>query len=110
MTTAKPVTVTITLETPFKLGDKDVTDLTLTKPKAGAMRGLKLTDVMQCDYNAHRTLIPRICQPVITEAHVDDLDPADMASLSGEIIGFFLTREQQGMVHEMTGAAPKSIN
>lgn len=111
MTDKKPVTVTVPLETPFKLGDNEVTELTLTKPKSGAMRGLKLTEIMQCDYNAHRTLLPRICQPVITESHVDDLDPADMAALSGEIVGFFISRSSMAAISEHLGMeAPKSTS
>lgn len=105
MTDTTPTSsATVSLEYPIMLGDTEVNELTLTKPKSGALRGLKLNDIMNSDVNAMRTLIPRICSPVITEHHVDDMDPSDFAQVVGEIIAFFMGKATMEAISEHLGA------
>ncbi len=73
----------------------DITEITLREPSAGELRGLKVFDLMQADIDAVMKLLPRIAAPTLIAAEVERLHPADLAALAGEIIGFFLTPEQQ---------------
>lgn len=100
-----PVTVCADLAVPINRASGPVAAVTLRKPKAGEMRGLKLGDIINADVGAMITLIPRISEPVLIEAEVADLDPVDIAELAGVIIGFFMTPEQKAMMAKMTGAS-----
>ncbi|WP_219597452.1 phage tail assembly protein, partial [Aeromonas salmonicida] len=68
---------TVTLDTPIQRGDTTITEIQLRKPKAGEMRGLNMTDVVQMDVNALTKLLPRITTPILTEAEIGNMDPAD---------------------------------
>ena len=80
---------TVTLSTPIKRSTGDVVELTLRKPAAGELRGLKLMDVMTMDMNSLGVLLPRIVQPSITKADVDAMDMADVLELGLAVMGFF---------------------
>lgn len=80
---------TVTLDAAIDINGEKTQHLTLRKPKAGEMRGLKLTDVMQMDVNALITLIPRIATPAPSPAQVADLEPADLTRLGVKVLGFF---------------------
>jgi Phage tail assembly chaperone proteins, E, or 41 or 14 len=75
-----------------------VTSLSLRKPDVGALRGLKLTDVLQMDVNAMIKLLPRITEPALMPDEIIALDPADFMSLAGQVVGFFMTPEQQQLL------------
>lgn len=83
------ITTTVPLSTPIKRNGGDIDALTLRKPAAGELRGLKLMDVMQMDVNAMGILLPRIAQPTITKADVDALELSDMVDLGVAVVGFF---------------------
>lgn len=83
---------TITLETPLKIGDSEVTSITLRKPAAGELRGLNLTDLLQMDVSATIKLLPRISEPTLTEQHAAALDPADLTQIASEVAGFLLPK------------------
>lgn len=85
-------TKTITLDTPISRKGEEVAEITLRKPRAGELRGLSLTDVLQMDVNALGKLLPRISQPMITEAEVQTMDPADLVQLGGEVAGFLVPK------------------
>lgn len=80
---------TLKLPTPILSGDSEINEITLRKPKAGEMRGLKTMDLLQMDIVAHRTLIPRIC-PEMTAAMFDDLEPENLTAIQGEVVNFFV--------------------
>lgn len=80
---------TVTLDFPLTRGDKTTSQLTLRKPKAGALRGIKLADLLQLDVEAICKVVPRIC-PDITEAEMRELDPADLTEIATAVIGFFV--------------------
>lgn len=82
----------ITLDTPIKRGDKDITELNLRKPTAGELRGVTLTDLLQMDVQALSRVIPRISDPTITEADVARMDPADLVQIGGAVAGFLLPK------------------
>ncbi|MBU9369640.1 phage tail assembly protein [Burkholderia multivorans] len=80
----------ITLDTPIKRGEQEIATVTLTKPLAGALRGVALTDVLQLDVIALSKVLPRISDPVLTTQDVLRLDPADLVQLGTEVAGFLV--------------------
>ena len=100
---ADATSATVHLATPIAREAGPVTALTLRKPKAGNLRGLSLQSLMQSDVNAIITVLPRICEPFITEQEAADLEADDLAELGGAILGFFMTPAQKTLIASMTG-------
>lgn len=90
-----PETHTAEFETGYKRGDQSVTKVLLNRPMGGALRGLSTIDVVRQDYNTLVKLAPRITNPIMTEADVAALEPADLMTLGSEIASFFLTKVQK---------------
>lgn len=88
-----PNTVVVDLDYGINRGSDVIQSITLRKPKTGALRGLKLSDVLSSDVNALIQLLPRITNPALTAAEIADLDPADFTSLATGVISFFATQE-----------------
>jgi hypothetical protein len=86
---------TITLDTPIKRGETEITEIVLTKPNAGALRGVALMPLLQMDVNALAVVLPRISTPTLTAQDVLALDPADLLQLSTEVTGFLLPKSAQ---------------
>lgn len=79
----------IVLEQPIQRGEKTtITEITLRKPAAGELRGLKLTDLLNGDVNATIRLVPRISQPTLTEQEASALDIADLLMCADTVAGF----------------------
>ncbi len=79
----------LVLERPIPRGEKNsITEITLRKPAAGELRGLKLADLINGDVNATIRLVPRISQPSLTEQEVAALDVADLLGCADAIAGF----------------------
>ncbi|WP_421684482.1 phage tail assembly protein [Stutzerimonas urumqiensis] len=78
----------IVLEQPIKRGESSISEITLRKPAAGELRGLKLADLINGDVNATIRLVPRISQPTLTEQEVAALDVADLLGCADAIAGF----------------------
>ncbi|BFN28467.1 phage tail protein E [Pseudomonas sp. SCT] len=79
----------IVLEQPIQRGEKTtITEITLRKPAAGELRGLKLTDLLNGDVNATIRLVPRISQPTLTEQEAAALDIADLLMCADTVAGF----------------------
>lgn len=101
---AAPAPDAITLEQPIKREAGDVTRITLRKPLAGELRGIKVGDLINGDVSSVLAVLPRIASPFITEQEAAQLDPADLAEIAGRITGFFLTSAQKTLIAQMTGA------
>jgi hypothetical protein len=99
-----PAPDAMTLEQPIKRAVGDVTQITLRKPLAGELRGIKVGDLINGDASSVLALLPRITDPFITEQEAAQLDPADFAEIAGRITGFFLTSAQKKLIAQMTGA------
>ena len=84
--------ITITLDTPIKRGDTEITSIELRKPSAGELRGCSLTDLLQMDVGALIKVLPRISIPAITEQEASKLDPADLLQLGSEVANFLLPK------------------
>jgi len=79
----------IVLEQAIKRGEgKPITEITLRRPAAGELRGLKLGDLINGDVNATIRLVPRISQPTLTEQEAAALDPADLLACADAVAGF----------------------
>lgn len=99
----------IPLIDPVRRGDTAIETIRLRKPRAGELRGLSLQDVIQTDFVALLTLIPRISEPPLTVEECDRLDPADFAEIGGTIRGFFMTKaERQAMEAYIAAHQPKT--
>ncbi|AZN35525.1 phage tail assembly protein [Iodobacter ciconiae] len=83
---------TIELDTPLIRGEQTISSITLRKPKSGALRGVKLGDLLQMDVEALTKVLPRISEPMLTEQDVSNLDPADLLQLAGVTAGFLLPK------------------
>lgn len=78
----------ITLDTPITRGEQKIEKITLRKPTAGELRGVKLFDLMQMDVVALTAVIPRITDPTLTDHDVRSMDPADLMQCGIEVAGF----------------------
>lgn len=76
---------------PIERKSGTITEVTLRMPDTGALRGLKLTNVLQMDVNTMQVLLPRISEPPLLPDEVAGLSPADLLTLSSEAIGFFMS-------------------
>jgi hypothetical protein len=85
-------TGTVELDTPIKQGDNEIKSLTLTKPNAGALRGTTLNALVNLDVDSLAKVLPRICQPTITEMDVRFMDPADLVQVGVVFAGFLLPK------------------
>ncbi|HEN1256485.1 TPA: phage tail assembly protein, partial [Klebsiella pneumoniae] len=79
---------TVKLDSPITRGDATITEIVLRKPQSGALRGTRLQAVMEMDVASMMTVIPRISTPTLTPQEMADLDPADLAAMSIEVVLF----------------------
>ncbi|ELO1553962.1 phage tail assembly protein [Aeromonas hydrophila] len=89
---------TVTLDQAIQRGDTTITEIQLRKPKAGEMRGLNMTDVVQMDVNALTKLLPRITTPILTEAEISNMDPADLMQLGSEVSTFLVPKRMAYLI------------
>lgn len=87
--------VTVDLDTPIVRGETSYRTVQLRKPRAGELRGVKVSEVLQGDVNAHLKVLPRITQPTLTTPELEAMDPSDFSELMGATIGFFMTKGQR---------------
>lgn len=80
----------IALETPIKRGESEITSLVLHKPNAGQLRNTSLRALLDMEASAIAGVVPRICEPKITPAEAQILDPADLLQLGAAIANFLL--------------------
>ena len=85
-------TATVNLDNPLQRPEGAVTAIVLRKPMGGDLRGTKLVDLYNMDVLAMATVVPRISSPVIHKAEFLTMDGEDIASISGEVVGFLLTK------------------
>ena len=86
---------TVALDYPIQRGEQVISAVTLRKPSAGELRGIKLVDLLQIDVSAVATLLPRITEPTLTAADVNKLDPADLVAIGTHTASFFVPKAQR---------------
>ena len=82
----------IALDTPIARGKEEITSVIVRKPQAGALRGTRLQALMDMDVNAMMTVLPRVTTPSLTAQEINEMDPADLVSLSVEVVTFLLKK------------------
>lgn len=90
------ITVIVPLDTPIIRGETTISSVTLRKPDAGALRGTKLADVLQMDVSALTIILPRITDPFLTTADINQMDPADLVAMGSEVATFLLPKAAKG--------------
>lgn len=90
-----PNTTSVEFDVGFKRGEQTITKIVIRKPKARALRGMTLVNVLQLDVDTLAKLAPRITTPTMSENDVYDLDPADLTKLCKEVISFFVKTEEE---------------
>jgi hypothetical protein len=95
-----PNTTTVELDTPIIRGDTTIATLTIKKPDAGQLRGIKLMDLIQIDIDAIIKVAPRITTPILTEQDIANLDPVDLLNVSTAVVGFFQTKAERAKTQE----------
>ena len=89
MTTA-PRTVTLTRPIE-RQGAEPITELRVVEPSVGALRGVKLVELLRLDVATLQTVLPRIVQPLIGPDDVAALAPVDFFALGAATLGFFMS-------------------
>lgn len=82
---------TVTLDKPIKRGDQVITAVTVVPPSSsGALRGTRITELMQLHVDSLAILLPRITTPTLTQQDVYNLDPSDFVALAVKVTDFLL--------------------
>ena len=100
---AEPGAETIALEYPVRRGDQVIDRIALRKPRARELRGLQVQSLVQGDVNAVMALIPRISQPALVAAEVEELSIEDLGAISGVVLGFFMSKADREMMARVMG-------
>ncbi|WP_083329670.1 phage tail assembly protein [Achromobacter xylosoxidans] len=85
----------VDLDEPIKRASGDIVRLLIRKPKAGALRGVTLMALVQVDVQALTTVLPRVCEPILTPAEIRDLDPADLLNVGATVASFFMSKAER---------------
>jgi len=88
-------TKTVTLDTPLRRGDAQITAVHVRKPLTAALKGIALTDLLQMKVDAIQQVLPRVTTPTLHKPDIDNLDPADLLQLGTAVIGFLLPKAQR---------------
>lgn len=81
-----------TLQEPVEIDGAPVTEITLRRPKAGELRGLSVSALMQLDVTAMLKVLPRITVPPVPAHALEGMDPADFTDLATRVSLFFVKR------------------
>lgn len=86
---------TITLDVPFKRGEKMVETITVRRPNVGALRGTSLTQLMMMDADSIQKVLPRCTEPPLIKSEMEQLDPADLVQLGAAVVHFLLPKKDR---------------
>ncbi|MCU5773061.1 phage tail assembly protein [Erwiniaceae bacterium BAC15a-03b] len=91
-TTALVTEKSVVLDTPVVRGKTEITEVTVRKPQSGSLRGTRLQALMDMDVNAMMMVLPRVTIPALQSHEIAEMDPADLLSLSVEVVTFLLPK------------------
>ncbi|EMX9850969.1 phage tail assembly protein [Klebsiella michiganensis] len=82
--------MSVILSKPIKRGDQEITTITINDniKQAGSLRGLRLVDVLNFDFDAVSTFLTRITTPSLTSSDVGSMATGDFTALCEEITPF----------------------
>lgn len=75
----------ITLSTPIISGKTEIKTITIRKPLAGDLRGVKLLNFVDADIDSLAKVLPRISTPTLSEQDVYNMDLADLTNVVVEM-------------------------
>lgn len=78
----------IELSTPIISGKTEITKITIRKPLAGDLRGVKLLNFVDADIDSLAKVLPRISTPTLSDQDVYSMDLVDLTNVVVEISGF----------------------
>lgn len=93
----------ITLAEPIRRGDETIASVCLRKPDVGALRGMKMVELMRMDVASYCQLLPRITVPSLLPDEIEALDVADLVSLIKETSVFFISRAEMEAIQAAGG-------
>ncbi len=98
--------MSVTLSQPIKRGDQEIKSVAITDTikQAGSLRGLRLVDVLNFDYDAVSTLLTRVTTPQLTSADISSMATGDFTALCEEITPF-LTKAAPSVPGEAAAAS-----
>ncbi len=79
---------TVTLNTPLKRGETELSDFQLRKPLGGDLRGVSLVELLSLNVDALTTVLPRITAPALNRHEVAQLDFIDLTAFGTAVISF----------------------
>lgn len=85
----------VTLDCPIQRGKTEITQVTLRKPLAGQLRGIKLAELLNLDVGSVQLVLPRISTPSLQPHEIAQLDPADLAELGVKVAAFFVRKSSR---------------
>lgn len=85
----------VTLDCPIKRGETEIKEVTLRKPLAGQLRGIKLTELLNLDVGSVQQVLPRISTPSLQPHEIAQLDPADLTELGVKVAAFFVRKSSR---------------
>lgn len=85
----KTALTTVKFSAPIEQAGQDITEVKLRKPKAGELRGTRLSLLVIADVASMMTLLPRITQPALAPETLDEMDVDDFFSLCQATMRFF---------------------
>jgi len=85
--------MSVILSKPVKRGDQEIITITITDTikQAGSLRGLRLVDVLNFDFDAVSTLLTRTTSPQLTSTEIAALASGDFTAFCEEITPFLTT-------------------
>ena len=90
---------TVTLEFPITRGATTITQLHLHKPKAGALRGINLAELLMLRAESVMVLLPRITEPPLLKHEVENMEPVDRIACATEVVDFLVPQATLAKAH-----------
>lgn len=87
--------VVVTLDCPIQRGETEIKEVTLRKPLAGQLRGVKLAELLNLDVGSVQLVLPRITTPSLLPHEIALLDPADLTELGVKVAAFFVRKSSR---------------
>ena len=87
--------VTIPLEEPILLGDRQIAEIQIRRPNSGELRGLSLAGLGQLNVDEIFKLLPRITIPTLPAPVLATIDPADMMEIADKVTDFLLSKRRK---------------
>jgi len=78
----------IILSNPIINGKTEITKITIRKPLAGDLRGVKLLNFVDADIDSLAKVLPRISTPTLSEQDVYNMDLTDLTGVVVEMSSF----------------------